>query len=214
MLPNLIEGISTASQSYNQASANVTSLGDKARQITKTVDTIDKVTIQTNMLAVNGFIEAARAGEYGKGFAVVANDIRSLANESGENADQIKELVNNIQYQVTLVAGDVAESAKAAAGEVTRAKETTKVVEEVGQVLQNLSERFDAIASEVEQIASAIEESSKAIEQINAAAEESSSAIEEASKGADEQARGVEELAKAIEEIAAVADELQSEVGV
>ena len=53
------------------------------------------VSIQTNMLAVNGSVEAARAGDFGKGFAVVSKDIRSLARDSGENAGRIKDTVRD-----------------------------------------------------------------------------------------------------------------------
>ena len=60
--------------------------------ITTSSARISTVSIQTNMLAVNGAIEAARAGEFGKGFVVVATDIRNLAHDSSENADRIKDL--------------------------------------------------------------------------------------------------------------------------
>ena len=53
------------------------------------------VSIQTNMLAVNGSVEAARAGDFGKGFAVVSKDIRSLARDFGENAGRIKDTVQS-----------------------------------------------------------------------------------------------------------------------
>ena len=46
-----------------------------------------------------GNVEAARAGEYGRGFSVVAGDIRSLSNESSENADRIKDLVRQLQQR-------------------------------------------------------------------------------------------------------------------
>ncbi|MGE0033617.1 MAG: methyl-accepting chemotaxis protein, partial [Pseudothermotoga sp.] len=211
---NLISNIGEPAQRYGDAAKNVTELENRARRITKTVNTIDRVTIQTNMLAVNGFIEAARAGEYGKGFAVVANDIRNLANESGSNAEQIKDLVSNMQYLVATVSADINESVRTSIGEVNRAKETTKLIGQARQSLEQLLSAFENVNKEIDQIASAIEETNKAIEQINAAAQESASAIEEASKGASEQAKGVEELAKAIEEISAIADELQSEAGV
>ena len=61
------------------------------------------VSIQTNMLAVNGSVEAARAGEFGKGFAVVSKDIRTLAQDSGENAGRIKDTVRTIQDQIGAV---------------------------------------------------------------------------------------------------------------
>ena len=86
----------------------------------KIVDAITQVSIQTNMLAVNGSIEAARAGEYGKGFVVVATDIRNLAHDSAENADRIKDMVKAIQDQIGFVGRDLSEIMNTALGEVER----------------------------------------------------------------------------------------------
>jgi hypothetical protein len=55
------------------------------------------------MLAVSGSVEAARAGDVGKGFAVVSKDIRSLAQDSGENAGRIKDTVRAIRDQIAAV---------------------------------------------------------------------------------------------------------------
>lgn len=49
---------------------------------------------QTGLLSLNASIEAARAGEYGRGFAVVANEVRSLAEKSGELNEQIHKHVS------------------------------------------------------------------------------------------------------------------------
>ena len=74
-----------------------------SRNVDKIVDGIGMVSIQTNMLAVNGAIEAARAGDFGKGFAVVSKDIRSLARDSSDNAGRIKDTVRAIQEQIAAV---------------------------------------------------------------------------------------------------------------
>ncbi len=108
----MIVNIGKGADASAESARNTLELEERTRRIDKIVDAIVMVTVQTKMLAVNGNVEAARAGEYGRGFSVVAGDIRSLANESSENADRIKDLVKNVQTQIAKVAADIEQAAR------------------------------------------------------------------------------------------------------
>ncbi|ACP24049.1 predicted chemotaxis methyl-accepting receptor protein [Sinorhizobium fredii NGR234] len=83
-----------------QAISAMADIEASAEKIGQIIGVIDEIAFQTNLLALNAGIEAARAGESGRGFAVVAQEVRALAQRSGEAAREIKQLVNGTKTQV------------------------------------------------------------------------------------------------------------------
>ena len=206
----LITGVSSSAIASKDSIKQIKDLGLVARRIDKIVDAITTVSIQTNMLAVNGSIEAARAGEFGKGFVVVATDIRNLAHDSAENADRIKDLVKAVQDQIGVVGRDLEEIVATALGEVEKAKLSTTNLVTIETDIAVVETGTKEILKASEEIAAATAQVKKGIEQIAAAAQEADKASTEAAAAAKQQSQGAEELAAAIEEIASLADELQS----
>jgi len=206
----LIAGISSAAEASRESIKQIKALELVSRRIDKIVDAITTVSIQTNMLAVNGSIEAARAGEFGKGFVVVATDIRNLAHDSAENADRIKDLVKAVQDQIALVGRDLEEIVATAQGEVEKAKVSAGNLQLIETDIAVVEDGAKEILAASTEIAAAVAQVKKGIEQISAAAQEADKAATEAAAAAKQQSQGAEELAAAIEEIASLADELQS----
>ena len=207
---DLISGISDAAVASAHSAETIRQLEVSTGRIDKIVDAIVNVTIQTNLLAVIGGIEAARAGEYGRGFAVVAADVRSLAKDSAENAEKIKDLVKRVQQQVAKVALDIDGAGVKARQEVETARTSMANLKQIETDVIALQQGVGAIAMAAAESLTAVTDAKRGVEQIAQAASEAAAASEEASKGAGEQARGLAELASAVEEVSALADELQN----
>jgi methyl-accepting chemotaxis protein len=206
----LVENIGKAAQSSVDSARSVLELEERTRRIDKIVDAIVMVTVQTKMLAVNGNVEAARAGEYGRGFSVVAGDIRSLANESSENADRIKDLVKNVQSQITRVAGDIQLSGTRAREHAERAKASTTSLDRIARDCDVVVSGIGDVAKGSLESVAALEQAAKATQQISSAAEETSRATTEAAGAAEQGLKAAQEIAQAVEDIASQADELQN----
>jgi methyl-accepting chemotaxis protein len=206
----LIVNVGRSADASAESARNILELEERTRRIDKIVDAIVMVTVQTKMLAVNGNVEAARAGEYGRGFSVVAGDIRSLANESSENADRIKDLVKNVQTQIAKVAGDIELAGNKGRAEVERVKVSTANLERIARESDVLVADIREIAKASGEAAAGLEQAGKASQQIAAAAEETSRASTEAADASEQALKAVQEIAQAIEDIASQADELQN----
>lgn len=97
LLEELTKSWQIQRQSSNQIVTEMVDMDQDVKSIVKIVGLINDISEQTNLLALNASIEAARAGEAGRGFAIVAEEVRQLAEESGQSAKSITEIMDTIQ---------------------------------------------------------------------------------------------------------------------
>lgn len=75
----------------------MTRLSEQTQTVGTIISTVEDLSQQTNLLAVNASIEASKAGEQGKGFSVVAQEVKSLATQSKQATNQVRGILNDIQ---------------------------------------------------------------------------------------------------------------------
>ncbi len=164
-----------ATEKSKDATDAMSKLGIAAKEIGQVTDVIKKIADKTNLLALNATIEAASAGEAGKGFAVVAGEIKELANQSAQSADDIARRIEGIQNGT----GDA-----------------VNVINDVSDIIVKINHSIEAIAGHVSQQTKAANEIASNVAQANTGSKRVASAIGEVARGANDVSRNAGEAAK------------------
>jgi methyl-accepting chemotaxis protein len=187
-------------QALGDSSRMVSQLAEKVESIARVTGSINDISDQTNLLALNAAIEAARAGEHGRGFAVVADEVRSLSRRTQELTDEIRVTVGELK--------DISEATRAAMemGQ-SRSGESNRAISEAAQAISRIEEAIRAVSDMNQQIASACEEQSATSVQIN----ESIHSVATRNTQVAEEAGSVQSMSAELERVVSDVDKLVKE---
>jgi len=166
-------------------------LKDKSRETEGLITSINDISGQTSLLALNASIEAARAGEYGRGFAVVAQEVRKLSEETAQVADTIKALIQEIQSisiwtgdslkEIIYIITDEGNRLNSIAADLNEIEEKSQHSYEenirMAQSTQELSDKFHNFRSSINNMAGLIQEVSASAQEVNSSIEEETISI-------------------------------------
>lgn len=159
LIAEAVERIAVLTGKISEASVSVEELSHAATDIGAVVTTINSISEQTNLLALNAAIEAARAGEQGRGFAVVADEVRTLASRTQQATVEIQSMIEGLQSgtgKLSNITNDI----------VSQADKGRVAIESVGQDVASMAQSISIVFDMSSQIAASSEEQSAASREI------------------------------------------------
>lgn len=177
------------------------------QKINERVSSIHEIVFQTKLLSFNASVEAARAGASGAGFAVVAEEVRKLAEMSGQVAHQITELVSSSEQQVKSIIEGTKERFEALLHEnQSHLSENRSSVEELFEVFSQIKDQVQKVTDLVSDMAQSNQEQqlgfseiSKAVQNIDSAVQQTQYAIRDSAQVSRELVQEVESLESSVQ---------------
>lgn len=205
-----VEQMDRISNGVDHSSSIVAVLGEQSKEINQFVDSISSIANQTNLLALNAAIEAARAGEQGRGFAVVADEVRKLAEQSKEAAQQIVDLVSGIQQET--------EKATAAMNQsMCEVKLGSTLIHTAGSSFHSIAVLVSDVLAHGREVSNAINQLTNNNEQIVRASqtfvhatEQTTDLVQDALAVTEEQTASMQEMANASSALAEMSQQLNN----
>ncbi|MCU0845004.1 MAG: methyl-accepting chemotaxis protein [Spirochaetes bacterium] len=172
----------------------------KFKDVQDTVQIIENISNQINLLSLNAAIEAARAGEHGRGFAVVADEIGKLADSTSENLKSINAMFAASNQQIGKAAGQlevfiaslnrmiefIEEFSSRIDGVVTLARQDMELNQAARRSLEDVLTEANNILNATNEQKTALEEVAKSVAVINDTTQEMASGSEELSGNSSE----------------------------
>ncbi|MGG2093398.1 methyl-accepting chemotaxis protein [Bacillus sp. S13(2024)] len=196
-------------QSVSQSDTIIKLLDEKSKQIGAILEVIQNIAQQTNLLALNAAIEAARAGEQGRGFAIVAEEVRKLAEQSGQSSGEIAKLITEIKDDIECTVQSMDEVKIEVQSGLEAVDKTKTSFADILNVTNDIVSQINHMATTAKRMSEDANEVTDAIDEIAAAAEENTASMQNVAASSEEQMNSMEEISSSAQNLAQMSEELQ-----
>ncbi|MFX0558921.1 methyl-accepting chemotaxis protein [Tepidibacillus infernus] len=209
MLRETIKQMNGIGKTVDQSVNVVTRLNERSQKINEIVDLITNIADQTNLLALNAAIEAARAGEHGRGFAVVADEVRKLAEQSGNAAKNIAGMIIEIKEDTTKVVQSMTKGNDEVKEGILAVEKVNIAFEEILTSIQHVALTSDSTLNAAKAMEQYVTKVISAIEEMKKGIEGNASFTQTVAAASEEQNASMEEVRSSIESLSYMAEELR-----
>ena len=206
---NIFNQMNNIGDSIANVAKDLNNLKEITAEIDAILDIINNIAKQTNLLALNAAIEAARAGESGQGFNVVAEEIRQLAEESANSAEQIRELLDEIQRETHIANKKMHDTTKEIKNGEIIVEEAKEGFEKIEKVVKSVNEGINFSTNAAKEVVTQNEQNVSLIRNVADTIKESSNSTEKVAASTQEQTASVEELVSLADSLSNTAIDLE-----
>lgn len=196
---NIIQFMGEINESISSVVSEINGLKNSTAQIDDILSIIKDIASQTNLLALNATIEAARAGEAGRGFAVVANEVKQLADRSAKSANEISEIIKNINTSVNKTVEAIENSSE-------KIVEGSNIAENSDTAFTKIEEAIKAMIETIGEINKAITVQTNSLESIVLSTDDMSKISDKSMSMVESALMNTQFVKTAIRELGQVAD--------
>ena len=213
-LQSLVSTATTMSELSTELENVLQNFQQEFGMVKQETGTIEKITNQSNLLALNASIEAARAGEAGKGFAVVADQIRTLSTETHASSGQIREALSRLDATSAKMTASIEETLKLIQVTLEKVTHTGENVNQIASDSAQLGRHIQVVDNAIKEVESSNTQLVSNMEQVSNIVETITGCIAHSSQTSERMLSKYEETASNINTIEDVMENMMCDLGI
>lgn len=201
-----------ASKGMSEAFTKIMTLEEHSKKISGILSTINEISSQTSLLALNASIEAARAGEHGRGFAVVAQSIGNLAADSKAATADIETIIDELCKDISDTVENIESIRTGVDGQAQAVDKVQKTFADFRTLAEKTRESVRGMEELIEEMHQCDRSVVSAVERIQEISTNTADLTEKVADSLEEQLDGIRKVANRIDNLSMVSEEMEQEM--